>query len=48
MRTRKKCVQVDLGRGEDVDLGNLEKFSTLDYDDGAAVIKGVVKAVILC
>ena len=41
---QEKMVQVDLGRGENVELGSLEKFSTLDYDDGAAVIKGVVKA----
>jgi hypothetical protein len=34
--------QVELGRGEEVDLGRLEKLNRLDYDDGAAVIKGVV------
>lgn len=42
---QEKMVQVDLSRGADIDLGNLEKLTTLDYDDGAAEISGVVKAV---
>ncbi len=42
---QEKIYLVDLDRGEDVDLGNLEKLTTLDYDDGAAVIKGVVKVI---
>lgn len=33
---------VDLQRGEELDLGQLEKVTALQYDDGAAVIKGVV------
>jgi hypothetical protein len=33
---------VNLERGEVKDLGQLEKVTALDYDDGAAVIKGVV------
>ena len=40
-----KAMMVDLERGEDLDLGNLEKISTLDFDDGSAVIKGVVKVI---
>ncbi len=38
-------VDVELGDGDRVDLGELAKFSTLDYDDGAAVIGGVVKKI---
>lgn len=34
-----------LERGEDRDLGTISKLSTLDYDDGAAVIKGVVRVI---
>jgi hypothetical protein len=34
--------KVELDRGEEADLGELEKITALDYDDGAAVIKGVV------
>ncbi len=37
--------EVELARGEELDLGNLEKLTTLDYDDGAALIKGVVKVI---
>ncbi len=36
---------VNLERGEEVDLGDLEKLTALDYDDGAAMIKGVVKVI---
>jgi len=36
---------VSLERGEEVDLGRLEKLSTLDFDDGAAKIKGVVREI---
>lgn len=39
---QEKLYLVDLKRGEEVDLGDLEKLTTLDYDDGAAMIKGVV------
>lgn len=42
---KEKLYPVDLKRGEEVDLGDLEKLSTLDYDDGAAMIKGVVKVI---
>ena len=42
---QEKLYVVNLDRGEEVDLGTLEKLSTLDYDDGSAVIKGVVKVI---
>jgi hypothetical protein len=38
-------LEVDLDRGGDVDLGELVKINTLNYDDGAAVIRGVVKKI---
>jgi len=38
-------VQVNLGKGEDLDLGELNKLSTLDYNDGAAIIRGVVREI---
>ena len=38
-----KLYEVELDRGEEHDLGNLVKLSTLDFDDGSAMIKGVVK-----
>ena len=37
--------RVELERGEDAQMGELVKVTTLDYDDGAAVIKGVVKKI---
>ena len=40
-----KLYALDLERGKDHDLGRLEKLSTLDFDDGAAMIKGVVKVI---
>jgi len=40
-----KLYDVELERGEEADLGKLEKLSTLDFDDGAAMIKGVVKVI---
>lgn len=40
-----KTYFVDLERGQEADLGNLKKLTTLDYDDGAAVIRGVVKVI---
>jgi len=40
-----KLYEVELDRGEDKDLGRLEKLSTLDFDDGTAMIKGVVKVI---
>jgi hypothetical protein len=36
---------VELKRGEDLDLGELVKLETLDFDDGTATIKGRVKEV---
>lgn len=42
---REKINLVVLDRGEEADLGNLVKLSTLDYDDGAAVITGEVKVI---
>jgi len=40
-----KLYEIELERGEDHDLGRLEKLSTLDFDDGSAMIKGVVKVI---
>jgi hypothetical protein len=40
-----KLYDVELERGEEVDLGTLEKLSRLDFDDGAARIRGVIKVV---
>ncbi len=34
--------KVELKRGEDLELGSLIRIKTLDYDDGAATIKGKV------
>ena len=35
-----KLYSVSLERGEKCDMGNLEKLTTLDYNDGAAMIRG--------
>jgi len=40
-----KMYEVVLDKGEDLDLGELEMLSTLDYDEGAAVIRGVVREI---
>jgi hypothetical protein len=40
-----KVVEVDLDRGQDLDLGILHKLTTLDFDEGAAMIRGVVKVI---
>jgi len=40
-----KLYKVNLDRGEEQDLGLLEKLSTLDYDEGSATIRGVVKEI---
>ena len=40
-----KVYEVNLDKGEDKDLGELQKLSTLDWDEGAAVIRGVVKEI---
>ena len=40
-----KLYEVELEGGEDLDLGPLEKLNTIDYDDGSAIIKGVVKVI---
>lgn len=42
-RNTEKMYEVELANGEDLDLGELEVLSILDYDEGAAVIRGVVK-----
>jgi len=42
---KEKIYKVELDRGEEMDLGRLEKLSTLDYDEGSARIKGVVKVI---
>ncbi len=36
---------VELGKGEDRDLGTLVKLSSLDFDDGTAMIRGRVKVI---
>jgi len=36
---------VELDKGEDLDLGELVKLNTLDYDDGAAVIRGTITKI---
>jgi hypothetical protein len=41
-----KMIEVRLEKGEDKDLGELQKLSTLDYDEGAAKIRGVVKEIV--
>jgi hypothetical protein len=38
-------IEVDIESGEKVNLGVLEKKTTLKYDDGAAVISGVVRKI---
>jgi hypothetical protein len=38
-----KTWSVELDKGEDLDLGELVKLTTLDFDDGTAMIKGRVK-----
>jgi hypothetical protein len=40
-----KLYELELERGEELDLGGLNKLTTLDFDDGTALIKGVVKVV---
>ncbi len=40
-----KLFELKLDRGEDYKLGSVEKLSTLDFDEGTAMIKGVVKVI---
>lgn len=40
-----KLYELELERGQDLDLGKLEKLSTLDFDDGSATIRGIVKVI---
>lgn len=40
-----KLYALELERGEDHELGILEKLKTLDFDEGTAMIKGVVKVI---
>ena len=40
-----KIFEVKLDNDEELDLGKLEKLTTLDFDDGTAMIKGVVKVI---
>ncbi|MDF1574721.1 MAG: hypothetical protein P1P86_05965 [Bacteroidales bacterium] len=40
-----KLYEVELERGEELNMGRLNKLSTLDYDEGNAKIKGVVKVI---
>jgi hypothetical protein len=42
---REKVVEVELDRGQEMDLGNLEKLTVLDFDDGSARIRGVVNVI---
>jgi len=37
------AIESDLGRGEEKDLGTLVQFKTLNYNDGSAVISGIVR-----
>lgn len=39
---REMLYDIELERGEDFDLGRLEKLTSLDFDDGSAMIKGHV------
>lgn len=38
-----RTYEVELARDQELDLGELEKMTALDYDDGSAVISGVVE-----
>ena len=38
-------IEVSLGSGEDKDLGQLSKYSTLEFDDGYATIRGQVRRI---
>ena len=40
-----KLYELQLDRGLDYKLGSVEKLSTLDFDEGTAMIKGVVKVI---
>ncbi len=40
-----KSWKVELERGEDLDMGELEKLTPLDFDDGSATIRGRVKVI---
>ena len=40
-----KLFEVKLDNDEELDLGKLEKLTTLDFDDGTAMIRGVVKVI---
>ena len=40
-----KQYELELDRGEELDMGTLEKLTTLDFDDGTAMIKGVVRVI---
>jgi hypothetical protein len=40
-----KLYELQLDRGEDYKLGSVEKLSILDFDEGTAMIKGVVKVI---
>ncbi len=42
---KEKIYLIDLERGEKKELGDLEKLTVLDYDEGGALIKGVVKVI---
>lgn len=42
---KEKVFEVELDNGEDYKLGKLEKLTTLDFDDGTAMIRGVVKVI---
>lgn len=40
-----KLYDLELDRGQELELGTLEKLSTLDFDEGTARIKGVVRVI---
>lgn len=40
-----KSYEINLDRGVDYSLGSVEKLTTLDFDEGTAMIKGVVRVI---
>ena len=40
-----KAIEFDLKNGEDLDLGEIEEFKTLDFDEGTGKIYGVIRLI---
>lgn len=40
-----KSYELKVERGQELDMGSLDKLSTLDFDEGTAMIKGVVRVI---